>query len=124
MKLPLWARALDAAAVIMAILALTIAIIGGFRINIVGVRLSVTDWWRPALWFAVAVISRHAVIRHPPLPLRLGHGIAAWWRHPDTRTVLPVHLATRFGVLVVGFLAVILIGFPSQATNRWTGHDD
>jgi hypothetical protein len=119
-KLPLWARALDAAAVVMAILALTIAIIGGFRINIVGVRLSVTDWWRPALWFAFAVIARHAAIRRPPLPLRLAHGIAAWWRHPDTRTVLPVHLATRFGVLVVGFLAVILIGFPPQATNRWT----
>jgi hypothetical protein len=119
-KLPLWARALDAAAVIMAILALTIAIIGGFRINILGARLSVTDWWRPALWFAVAVIARHAVIRRPPLPRRVAGGLATWWRYPDTRTVLPIHLATRFGVLVVGFLAVILIGFPPQATNRWT----
>lgn len=104
----------------MAIAALTVALIGGFRINILGVRLSVTDWWRPAMWFVAAVVARHALIRRPLLPHRITSGIAAWWRHPDTRTVLPIHLVTRIGVLVVGFVAVILIGFPPQATNRWT----
>ena len=33
--------------------------------------------------------------------------------------MLPIHLASRFGVLAVGFLAVLLIGFPPEATNRW-----
>ena len=58
MKLPLWARALDAAAIIAAIVAISVAITGGFRIF--GARVSVTDWWRPAL---LAVIS-----------------VGAWWQ--------------------------------------------
>jgi hypothetical protein len=116
-KLPLWARALDAVAIIMAILAISVAITGGFRI--LGVGLSVTDWWRPALWFALVVIVRHAVVRRDPLHRRVADGLSTWWRHADTRTVLPVHLATRVGVLAVGFAAVILIGFPPEATSRW-----
>ncbi len=44
--------------------------------------------------------------------------VAAWWRHPDTRLVLPLHLATRGGVIAVGFLAVMLIGFPPDASSR------
>lgn len=119
MKLPWWARALDAVAIIMAILAISVAVAGGFRILVFGLRLSVTDWWRPALWFALAVIARHAVIRRDPLPQRVATGVAAWWRHPDTRTVLPIHLATRIGVLVLGFAAVMLIGFPPEAKSRW-----
>jgi hypothetical protein len=118
-KLPWWARLLDAVAIIMAILTISIAVAGGFRVFVFGARVSVTDWSRPALWCALALIARHAVVRRHPLPQRVVAAIAGWWRHPDTRTVLPIHLATRFGVLAVGFLAVILIGFPPEATNRW-----
>ena len=119
MKLPLWARALDAVAIIMAILTVSVAITGGFRIPFFGARLSVTEWWRPALWFALAVIARHAIVRHDPLPRRVAAGLTAWWRDPDTRTVLPIHLATRLGVLALGFVAVVLIGFPPEAKSRW-----
>jgi len=118
-KLPLWARALDAVAIVMAILAVSVAVTGGFRILDFGARLSITDWWRPALWCAIALAARHAIIRRDPLPQRAAAGIAAWWRHQDTRTLLPIHFATRFGVLVVGFAAVILIGFPPEAKSRW-----
>lgn len=62
---------------------------------------------------------RHAIVRHDPLPKRVVHAMIRWWRDPVTRTVLPIHLATRGGVLAVGFLAVILIGFPTEATSRW-----
>jgi hypothetical protein len=104
----------------MAIVALSVAISGGFRILIFDARLSVTEWWRPALWSALAVITRHAVVRREPVPRRVATGVIAWWRSPDTRTVLPIHLASRLGVLVIGFLAVVLIGFPPQASSRWT----
>ena len=117
MKLPVWARALDGLALVMAILALSVAATGGFRLF--DARISVTDWWRPALWFAVIAIVRHAIVRRNPFPLRVASAVASWWRHPDTRAVLPIHLATRFGVLIIGFLAVILIGFPPQASSRW-----
>ncbi len=119
MKLPKWATALDIVAVVMAIVALSAVIAGGFRLTIFGGRLSVTEWWRPALWSAVALIIRHALVRRHPLPQRIGHAALRWWRDPVTKTVLPIHLATRGGVLVVGFLAVILIGFPPEASSRW-----
>ena len=81
-------------------------------------RLSVTDWWRPALWSAVALVVRHAIVRRHPLPQRVGARrsslVAAI---PTRRVVLPIHLATRGGVLAVGFLAVILIGYPPEATS-------
>jgi len=118
-KLPKWATALDIVAVAMAIVALSVLIAGGFRITVFGSRLSVTDWWRPALWSVVAMIIRHAIVRQHPLPQRVVQAIVRWWRDPVTKTVLPIHLATRGGVLAVGFLAVILIGFPPEATSRW-----
>ena len=42
-------------------------------------------------------------------------GIRRWWQSPDTRIVLPIHLSSRLGVILIGFLAVILIGFPPEA---------
>lgn len=124
MKLPKWATALDAFAVVMALIAISVAISGGFRIWIFEVRLSVTDWTRPALLSAIAIAVRHAIVRPQPLPRRLVTSIGAWWRSPDTRVVLPIHLVSRFGVLLVAFLAVQLIGFPPEANNRWKIYDN
>jgi hypothetical protein len=116
-KLPRWATALDVVAVLMALLAISVAIGGGFRI--LDGRLSVTSWWRPALIGVLAIAVRHAFVRQRPMHQRVAHGVGGWWRAPDTRVVLPIHLVTRLGVLLVGFLAVILIGFPPEAANRW-----
>ncbi len=124
MKLPVWAKVLDAVAILMAILALSVLIAGGFRIVVFGVRVSVTDWWRPLLWTLVALGVRHAIIRHHPLPQRVVAGIRRWWQHPDTRTVLPIHLSTRIGVILIGFLAVSLVGFPPEAQKRWRIYDN
>ncbi len=96
----------------MAIVALSVFLTGGFRQFFFGVELSVTEWWRPALWSGVALLIRHAIVRQQPLPQRVVRAIANWWNAPDTQVVLPIHLATRGGVLAVGFLAVILVGYP------------
>ena len=116
-KLPRWATALDVVAVVMALVAILVAIGGGFRIF--DGRLSVTSWWRPAIVAIVAIAIRHWFVRQQPLHQRVIRGVTDWWRAPDTKVVLPIHLVTRFGVLLVGFLAVILIGFPPEAANRW-----
>jgi hypothetical protein len=118
-KLPKWATALDVIAVVMALVAVSVAVGGGFRIWIFEVRLSVTDWVRPALLSAIAIAIRHAIIRQQPLPMRVAASVTRWWRSPDTRAVLPIHLVSRVGVLLVGFLAVLLVGFPPEAANRW-----
>ena len=117
MKLPKWATALDVVAVLMALIAISVAISGGFRI--LDGRLSVTAWWRPVLLGVIVIAVRHALIRQQPLHQRVARGVTEWWRAPDTKVVLPIHLASRFGVLLVGFLAVILIGFPPEAVNSW-----
>jgi hypothetical protein len=118
-KLPKWATALDVIAVVMALVAVSVAISGGFRIWIFDFRLSVTDWLRPATWSLVLIAVRHAIIRAQPVHRRVLDGVRAWWTSPDTRVVLPIHFSTRFGVLLVGFLAVQLTGFPPEAANRW-----
>lgn len=119
MKLPKWATALDVVAIFMALIALSVAIGGGFRVWVFDSRISVLDWWRPALWSLVAVGVRHAFVRTNPLPQHVWSSLLGWWRSDDRRTVLPIHISTRFGVLIVGFLAVILVGFPPEAANRW-----
>lgn len=124
MKLPLWARVLDGLAVASVIIALSVAITGGFRITVFGARISITDWWRPVALFALAALVRHALARHEPLPARLAAGAARWWRSADARTVLPIHLSSRLGVLLIGFAAVILIGFPPEASSRWRIYDN
>jgi hypothetical protein len=118
-KLPKWVTALDAVTVVMALIAISVSISGGFRIWIFDFRLSVTDWMRPALWSAIAIGIRLGITRERPLHRRLIDGISGWWRSPDTKIVLPIHFTTRFGVLLVGFLAVQLIGFPPEAKNLW-----
>lgn len=119
MKLPKWATALDVFAVAMGLIALSVAIGGGFRVWMFDARLSVMDWWRPALWSVVAVAIRHAVVRHDPLPQHVWRATLEWWRSPDRGVVLPLHLVSRLGALIIGFLGVILVGFPPEAANRW-----
>ena len=38
--------------------------------------------------------------------------------------MLPIHVSSRLGVIIVGFLAVILIGFPPEAEKRWRIYDN
>lgn len=117
--LPKWATALDLIAIVTALIAISVVIGGGFRVWVFDSRLSFTGWWRPALWSVLAMALRHAIIRTRPLPQRVIAGLVNWWRSPDTTIVLPIYLASRLGVMLVGFLAVILIGFPPEAPNRW-----
>ena len=72
MKLPRWATALDVVAVLMALVAISVAIGGGFRIWIFDSRLSVTDpGGGRRSWSVVAIAIRHALVRQQPLPQRV-----------------------------------------------------
>lgn len=123
--LPRWASALDYLAILLAIVTLTAIVGGGFRVNILGVRLSVTEWWRPALFTLLALGIRHALVRQTPLPQRVWSALRRWWTSPETRVLLPIHLATRAGVLAVGFLGVVLIGLPPDpGGGRWQIYDN
>lgn len=110
--LPRWARVVDAFTLGAALITLSVVVFGGFRITVGDVRISVMDWWRPAVLALVALGLRHLRVRHDPVWQRLRLGLSAFWRAPDVRAVLPIYLTSRLGVLVIGFLAVVLIGFP------------
>lgn len=116
--LPAWARAVDAVSVVLLLLGLSVLVFGGFRVWLLGARLSVTDWMRPAFLALVLIAFRHVRVRQASLPARLAGGVRRWWRAPDTRAILPIYLATRLGVLAVGFLAVALIGFPPDYEHQ------
>jgi hypothetical protein len=118
-KLPKWATALDVLAIVMAAVSISVLLTGGFRVWFFKLELSVTGWWRPALWSAIAVAIRHALVRHRPLPQHVAGGVRAWWRHPDTQLAWPVLVTTRCGVFLVGFLAVLMIGYPDESPMRW-----
>jgi hypothetical protein len=127
MRLPKWATALDVVAVVAMLLVVPVAAFDGFRWDVFGLRISVTEWWRPLLVAAVAIAIRHAIVRRDPLPRLLAARVRGWWGHPDTRVVLPIHLGSRLAVLLIGFLAINAVGFPAKAVgapdqlpgNRW-----
>lgn len=111
--LPAWARVSDAVTVLLVLLAASVLLFGGFRISVPVGRLSVTDWVRPVIAALLLTAVRHYFVRVPSIHRRLLRGVSRWWRSPDTRAVLPIYLATRLGVLAVGFLAVVMIGYPA-----------
>jgi hypothetical protein len=118
-SLPLLARLLDAIAVVATLLAITVSLTGGFREWTPLGRVSFTSWLRPAMVALAATLVRAYFWRRDPFPRRVVRGIVSWWQREETRAILPIYLATRVGVLLVGFLAVILLGYASPTGPPW-----
>lgn len=108
----LWVRLADAVVLVLLLVAVSSAITGGFRTELVGVRVSMTSWWRPLLLAALVALGRHAVWRTPSMPVRLWTGLQRWRRDEVTRAVAPMVVTSRIGVLVLGLMAAHAIGFP------------
>lgn len=98
--------------VVLALVALSAFITGGFRADILGLRVSATSWGRLAAMAAAVTAVRHWWRPAPTLPRRVREGLAAWWHDPVTTATWPILVTTRVGVLVVGLLAVYAIGYP------------
>ncbi len=74
---PRWARAVDLAAIGLLILALFIAVDGGFAMLIGGVRLTVRSEWRLLVWAAVLLLVRHVFVPHPRIDRWIVGDVAA-----------------------------------------------
>lgn len=103
----------DGLAAVLAVLAISAFVTGGFRTELLGLRLSVTSWWRVALVAAGLLALRHWLQPAPSILTRAVHGARAWRRDPVTRGTWPVVVTTRVGVLVVGLMAVFAVGYPN-----------
>jgi len=103
---------LDGVVALLSLVTLSTVLTGGFRADVLGVRLSTTSWWRLAVVTLVVLVVRHAWRRSPWILRRVWDGWRAWRRDPVTRATWPVVATTRLGVLVIGLLAVHVIGYP------------
>jgi len=68
--LPLWARAADAATIALILLALFVALEGGFVFWPNGLRISVRSEWRPLGWALALLVVRHLFVREAPIHRR------------------------------------------------------
>lgn len=118
-SLPRLAAALDGLAAVLALLTVSTLVTGGFRADVLGLRVSTTSWTRLAALVTVVIAARHLWHRSPSIRTRAWRGLAAWRRDPVTQATWPIVVTTRVGVLVIGLLAVSAIGFPeSEAPFR------
>ncbi len=110
-SLPVWIRACDAVTVILTVIVLHVAVFGPLRVG----PLSIGEPWRALLVLLAVAGLRHYRVRTPPLHRRLSSAVRAGWRGDPFQAVWPIVVVTRLSVLLVGYLAVVSVGFPEGA---------
>jgi hypothetical protein len=116
--------ALDVFSVLALLLALTVFFTGGFRESLPWGRLSVTSWDRPLLAAMIALVARHLLQPRPTIAGRVAEWSRAVAAAPGVRAAVPIVLATRATVLLVGFLAVVLFGYPADVSVPWRVYEN
>lgn len=104
-------------------LAVVVAASGGFRERVLGIRIAFTSPGRLLLWAIALVIVRHVVVRRQPIHADLSARALALWRTKEARAALGAFVGTRPAILLVGYLAVFLVGFPANAPP-WRATDN
>jgi len=103
---------LDAVAGVLALLTVSTFLTGGFRADVLGLRLSTTSWWRVAAVTAVVLVLRHGWRPVPHIGVRMWRALANWRADRVTRATWPAVVVTRVGVLALGLLAISAFGYP------------
>lgn len=110
---PVWARTLDALSLLLAAVAAIVAVSGGFRAHLGGVRVAVTSPLPLLLWCAAIAIARHLTAPQQPLYREFPARLAAWSRLPAIRASAAAVAGTRPVILLAGYLAVFMFGFAN-----------
>ncbi len=108
-----WARALDLVCVLLALVAAIVAVSGGFRAHLGGLRLAVTSPLPLLIWCIAIAIGRHLAAPQQPLYREFPHRLAAWSRLPAIRAAAATTIGTRTVILAAGYLAVFMFGFAN-----------
>jgi hypothetical protein len=73
---------------------------------------------------AVALLLRHSLWRRPSIASRVFSLLEQWRRSEEVRIVWPIFVSTRVGVLLVGFLGIVLLGYaPHTPPYRLYNND-
>ena len=122
-SLPRWIRVADAVTVALIGLALAVAIGGGFRERLGGIRIAVTSPWGLLVGALVIGIVRHLTDRRRPLYERIARRIVNP-PSPASQVAWSALLATRPVILCVGFCAVITFGYAQgQPAVRYSENE-
>lgn len=92
------------------VLAACVAMFGGFRETVGSVRISVRSADRLVVMAILLAVARHLLAPTPRMTTALRNSIARIWASEARLTVLPAFIATRLGVIIVGYLAVVTVG--------------
>jgi hypothetical protein len=109
---PRWVRGIDGLCLALVVLSLLVAISGGFRIRLGTWRVAVTSPYSTLLWALALAIVRHVLAPATPVYRELPARLSAWWRQPTVHTAALVVAGTRPAILFVGYMAVLVIGYP------------
>jgi hypothetical protein len=101
--------------IVLLVMALAVAIGGGFRVSDGNVRLSVTSPWAPLALAAGLVALRHVLRPRPTIAARLASAIGTVTAQESWRAAWPAFVVSRATVLIVGMLAVYTFGIPPLA---------
>jgi hypothetical protein len=113
--LPPWARVADVASMTLVVVAMTIAMTGGFRARIAGWHVALTSPLRLLAWAAAIVVVRHAIVRRHSLAAHAAAQLAAVSRLEAVRTSMGAAVVTRVQIFLVGYLALSTIGYAPGA---------
>ncbi len=120
-----WVEWCDLVATASLAAGLLVLLTGGVRFHVLGLRVSATSGGRFLLLAVTLIVVRHVLHRRPPLT----HRIRAWGAALRQRTSPAVGaataawLATRLPMLLVGYLAVSMIGYPERVPWRVASHE-
>jgi hypothetical protein len=110
---PVWAQTLDALFLLLAFVAAVVAVSGGFRAHLGGLRIAVTSPLPLLIWCVAIGTARHVAAPQQPLYREFPSRIAAWSRETSVRAAAAAVLGTRPIMLAIGYLAVFMIGFAN-----------
>ncbi|HWF84259.1 MAG TPA: mannosyltransferase family protein, partial [Vicinamibacterales bacterium] len=114
-RLPRWASAADYLALLLLLVAVTIALSGGFHTHVGSVPISLSSPLRMLLWAAIVIAARHAIVGRFSIVHHLGADFTAAIRSTPLRTAAVVVLVTRLVIFLAGFLAVLTFGYAPNA---------
>jgi hypothetical protein len=118
---PRWLLTVDALAAAFGLLALGTRLFGGFLLSIGPIEISARSPLRLVL-MAVALLGLAWLVERGAPPWRRWSAHAARFstRYPALAAVLPLVISSRALVLLLGFVAVKVIGFPPTTVARDT----
>jgi hypothetical protein len=111
---PRWARIVDFICLLLVLVAITIAVSGGFRFRLGGLRIALTSPYRLLLWVIVLGLVRHLAAPQSPIYRDLPARLRAAWQRPAVQAAVGAVLGTRLPIFFVGYMAIFLLGYGAE----------